>query len=765
MLQREGFVVADMSAPTPLQRSSWKAEAIRRGNLKISGPMPITEDTPLNEEEEKEFAEKGGLESSRQTQDVPEEQVHRPETPPQPSQPPPSIPVQASALRSNPVQAQSQSPQPEESLASPQTRSPPGMLQVVENVQRQSEAQSIPLISPSPYRATPDGTTISTQNTQKKKRKSGLRGVFRKMFGRKSRDENEIGEEDVVHRGHNYHHSDPGLLQRQSPPREQKTPNGQRISDLPVKDLQPLRPLGQHLPFPMNVNAPQASPPHDYLTFDSQKLHFGRRRASLPTVPCASTHRHSFDESHGRLPTWEERLEDDDMTSPGIGIALSSPVQPTPLPQKRRSRSADALRDIVRDHASFEGGRNAEIKRWRESFASGSVYSRPQTAKTVETVQSVQMQEPEFHPVASIQQPDFQRMVQTQEPTTVQRMVQTQEPTIQEQNPEAAVEMSATLSHADDPETPVDERRELVSEREVQAPVSAFNFGNLQHEQHIITESLPEVPPEAPTPPLRSQNRVPIEDRIQHLESAYENLEGSIRRISTRNNRQTIILENAPKNLRTRDRSASTRSISASRSHSRSQPSIHQEPIHQPSIDTLNPGPPSPTLVLPPSTLPLPDQAGKDVLHTVYEALRHERAARKALEAQIRTLQHDVSDLHALVNKLIVSATATSPNYPTPSPDTLVIYSTEDRLSTPRAERKLDYAQQQQQRQDEERQRQRTPSVYSTSENASVSTYDGNSSTRGYDDVATPDVWATPKEERFAGSGYFTGDGRVRGYA
>lgn len=715
MLQREGFVVADMSAPTQLQRSSWKAEAIRRGNLKISGPMPITEDMPLNEEEEKEFAERGGLNSSLQTHDVPEEQVHRPETPPQPSQPPPSIPVQASALRSNPVQAQS--PQPEDSLARPPTRSPPGMRQVVEDVQRQSAVQSIPLASPSPYRATPDGTTTSTQ---KKKRKSGLRGVFRKMFGRKSRDEGEIGEDDAVHRGHSYHHSDPGLLQRQSPPREQNTPSGPRISDLPVKDLQPLHPLGQHLPFPMNVNAPQASPPHDYLTFSSQKLDFGRRRATLPTAIGAGAHRHSFDEACGRMSTWEERLEDDAMSSPGIGIALSSPAQATATPHKRRSRSADALNEIFRNNVSFEGGRTAEVKRWRESYASGSVYSRPQTAKTVETVRSVQMQEP----------------------------------TIQEHRPEPAVEMAATLSHADDPETPVDAERELEPEREVLAPVSAFNFGNLQPE-HTVAEHFSEVPPEAPTPPVRSQNRIPIEDRIQHLENAYENLEGSLRRISIRNNRQTIILENAPKNLRTRDRSASTRSVSASRSHSRSQPSIHQEPIHQSSSDTLNPGLPSPVLAHPPNTIHIPDQASREILQTVYEALKHERSARKALEAQVRTLQHDVSDLHALVNKLIISATATSPHYPTPSPDTLVMSSTEDRLLTPRAAQKLEYGQHDGQPSDARK--------FSTSESGSVSEYDGSSS-KGYDDVATPDVWATPKEEKSGGSGFFTGDGRVRGY-
>jgi hypothetical protein len=91
MLQREGFVVADMSASTPLQRSSWKAEAIRRGNLKISGPIPITEDMPLNEEEEEEFAQRGALDGSLQPQDAQEQQRKRPETPPGPTQPPPNV--------------------------------------------------------------------------------------------------------------------------------------------------------------------------------------------------------------------------------------------------------------------------------------------------------------------------------------------------------------------------------------------------------------------------------------------------------------------------------------------------------------------------------------------------------------------------------------------------------------------------------------------------------------------------------------------------
>ena len=210
MLQQEGFVVASMSAPTPsptpLQRSSWKAEAIRRGNLKISGPIPITENVPLNDEEEKEYAENGALDRSLQPQDAPQEEQHqRPQTPPpRPMQSPPAIPEHAehpTALGSNPVVEQ---PQEEmETHERPVSRSPPKVRQL-NQVQRESIVPSSPLASPTPFRATPESTTTVAQ---KKKRKSGLRNVFRKMFGRKSPDKAEDRAEETMTRGHSYHRS------------------------------------------------------------------------------------------------------------------------------------------------------------------------------------------------------------------------------------------------------------------------------------------------------------------------------------------------------------------------------------------------------------------------------------------------------------------------------------------------------------------------------------------------------------------------------
>ncbi|KAJ4376239.1 hypothetical protein N0V83_001522 [Neocucurbitaria cava] len=698
-----------MSGPSPLQRSSWKAEAIRRGDLKISGPIPITEDMPLNEEEEKEFAEKGGLDASLQSQDEPEEE-QRPRTPEQPLQPPPSIPEPPSALRSNPVEVVSS---PRETLHERQpSRSPPRVRQV-NDIARESVIQPSSYTAPTPLRSTPESTTKAAQ---KKKRKSGLRGVFRKMFGRKTRDEHEEQEQEAARRGHSYHHSDPGMLRR-SAPKEQKS-NGTRISDLPIEELKPLHPLGQHLPFPMNVNAPQASPPQEYLTFDMQRPDIGRRRATLPTVPSAGTHRHSLDESRGRLSTWEERQDEEPEPSPGIGIALSSPTQATtPRQSKRRSRSADALRELVKSHVPLDRRRSAEIRYWRESYMSGSVYSRPQTAKTVETFRSVQMQEPN----------------------------------IQEPEPDSVIEMSATLVEADEPETPELEHvgQEQGTERVIQPPVSAFNFGALKKAPEPQLEALPPAPP--PRSDQRPEQRPSVEDRMQHLESKVENMEFSVRRLSTRNNRQTIILENAPKNLRTRNRSSSSRSASASRS--RSTPSIHQEPNHQSSSDTLNPGPASPVLThISAAATSDGEEASKQALKTMYEALKYERSARKALEQQVLTLQHDISDLHALVNKLIASATATSPSYPTPSPDTLVT-STEERLLTPRALRTGSFDEAYAAAQGKRDVGGRRESVDSTEESERGFGASGKSS---YDELATPDVWATPKEEGFGASGFFS---------
>lgn len=207
MLQREGFVVADMSpsAPSPalLRRASWKAEAIRRGNLKISGPIPITEDMPLNDEEEKRFAENGTLSDPPQLPVAPlEEQRQQSATPPRPAHPAPAVPDHPMPLRSNLVADQ---PQQEEEPRDHAPLRSPRNLQPISIVQRDSMVPSSIAPSPSPFRSTPE--SAAAKATQRK-RKSGLRNVFRKMFGKKTAEpEHQQQQDETTRRGHSYHNS------------------------------------------------------------------------------------------------------------------------------------------------------------------------------------------------------------------------------------------------------------------------------------------------------------------------------------------------------------------------------------------------------------------------------------------------------------------------------------------------------------------------------------------------------------------------------
>lgn len=196
MLTQDDSVRPNMSvAASPqgnLQRSSWKAEAIRRGDLKISGPIPITEDVPLNEEEEEEFEKHGSL-SPILSKDTPAYTAHNASEPVQASTPSPPA-VQVESVPKPPSQ-------PDEiAQGQPEQRaSPPAQLSVPSQASperhRRSATEPMPISSPIPL---PPETP--TQTSTRKKRKSGLRNVFRKMFGRKSRDESDDFEVQPVQR-------------------------------------------------------------------------------------------------------------------------------------------------------------------------------------------------------------------------------------------------------------------------------------------------------------------------------------------------------------------------------------------------------------------------------------------------------------------------------------------------------------------------------------------------------------------------------------
>jgi hypothetical protein len=196
-------------------------------------------------------------------------------------------------------------------------------------------------------------------------------------------------------------------------------------------------------------------------------------------------------------------------------------------------------------------------------------------------------------------------------------------------------------------------------------------------------------------------------------------LESHLRRISQHNQRQTIILESAPRNLRTRTRSTS-RSVS--------QVSIHQRDPAPPPTSNLSyeSSPPSPPLTHTEEPQPSTFTKAPHDLEALHNLLNSERTARLALESRVLSLQHEVEQLSSLVARLVNShsVAATSPKYPTPSPDSI-----QDRMPTPRQGR---YGARRQGTEDS--------------------------------DVVSPDgeVWATPKEGSFENqrTQYFEGSSR-----
>ncbi|KAF2185700.1 hypothetical protein K469DRAFT_575439 [Zopfia rhizophila CBS 207.26] len=719
MVKQDESVVSNMSEGAMLHRSSWKADAIRRGDLKISGPIPITEETPLNDDEEKEYAEKHNIDPAPQQSNSPSQQ--------QAQQPPAQASVNGGSLRtiSNRIEGQVGLQEGHHELRHKRSST---AIREISEMQRRSSVEPASYSSPSPFPSLPDSTT---KTTPKKKRKSGLRNVFRKMFGRRSREQPQ--QQDTVHK-HGYHRSDPGLLTQSPETPKENGSSGPRISDIPVRELEPINPLGQHLPFPMNVNAPaEASPPHEYLTFE-RPPDLNRRRATLPSVLLSNAEAQALSAAwsgSGKQGTsWDERHDAESIPSPQIGIALSSPTPPTQsVHSKRRSRSAGALRDLARGRPSTERRRSAEIRYWRNSYQSGSVYSaatpRPHTAQTVGTVQTTD---------------------------TLGTVSNAPEESIAESRTAAA---PTVAQHDQD-----------ISQ--IELPIEAFNFGNLKSE--FSDDELQEE--EVVDMPVRPEQRLSIEERVKNLEDNMRTLETSVHRLSSRSNRQTIILENAPRGRRSRNRSSSATSDRQFSHHSSKSSnktlSVKQDLSEPPSpilaplsaveeVQTPNERPQTVVALGPleiprPATAQLNDPA--EQFTAIYATLNHERAARKALEKQVISLQHEVSDLHALVSKFI----STSPSYPTPSPDA-VTATNEERLSTPRAgrrpERGLGFEiEEEASSKSTQRCRARETMVSRFSQSDCEGDY---SATSSRDDITSPDVWATPKEESGFGSGFFAG--------
>lgn len=481
-----------------------------------------------------------------------------------------------------------------------------------------------------------------------------------------------------------------------------------RIPDVPERELQPINPLAQHLPFPMNVNAPQQASPHqDYLTFDFHPAEGHRRRATLPSV---------LQLAAAETPPAESL----DADSPDIGIALSSP-QPIPrssIQSKRRSRSVSAMRDLAQERHSIERRRSAEIRYWRDSQQSGIVHSiappRPQTSHT--TVQTVRVVDNHM---------DGSTRIELAEVTisSSSASIHSGADDLQGVRPAAAI-------HTADSED-VNPGPEVES----------------QYSDQVVSKP--------------SEKRLSIEERVRHLEDNMQVLEASVRRISGRTNRQTIILEGAPKGRRSRNASSSPKNDLAE------------------SDDTIlgsasNIGPTCADSDLPNGTYLddcaqskdaqrtilgldldriLPSSAGEDSdlarqLAVITDALQNEHQARKTLETHVDRLQREVSNLRVVVEKLLSS----SPSYPTPSPDTIIM-SSEERLSTPRARahsaRDFGHDSDDDIPNTVRRMRETIISRFSQSDSEADSCSMASN-------ITSPEAWATPKEHSAFGSGFFS---------
>ncbi|KAF2202416.1 hypothetical protein GQ43DRAFT_311707 [Delitschia confertaspora ATCC 74209] len=626
MVQQDAAIVPKMAEEGRLQRSSWKAEAIRRGDLKISGPIPITDDTPLNDEEERAYSAKHDMETP----------VPRSGSPPQklaPLQPSQAI-ANAGTLETSGRKETQLGKKVHRELRHKRSST---AIRETSEAQRQSDMRS----TPSPLQSVQD----SSPSPRPKKKRGSLKTVFKKMFGRKNKEV----PHDTVHK-HGYHQSDPGVLTQASEKSKEILIGTQRISDIPIREFHPINPLGQHLPFPMNVNAPQeASPSQQYLTFESRPtLH--QRRATLPSIVLAQS------EAQPLSASWGHAGEPDSIPSPEIGVALSSPTRP-----RRRSQSAGAIRDLAKEMEVLERRRSEEIKFWRNSSVYSTATSRPLTAATVEPTEA--------------------------QDACTKVLVE---------------EISGSRSTTPEP-IAVSQEEEA---NHVSLPVEAFDFGSLKS-----VRSRDSVPGTQPSSPLGEPPS--FEGRIQRLESITFDLESSVRRLSGCSNRHNVVLESASKTLRSRSSSASDSDfsvndrVSQSSDGSGSSKTLSTKedrstgsdspPMAVPLSD-LSPSDPRPITPLKPSLMPRnPNPASPPVppeerFAAVYTILKHERAARKALESQVLSLRQEVTNLHAVINR-VLSGTGRERGlaYPTPSPDAIISsnITTEDKLSTPRPRKGL----------------------------------------------------------------------------
>lgn len=404
------------------------------------------------------------------------------------------------------------------------------------------------------------------------------------------------------------------------------------MPDPEIAAITPIIAPATQLPFPMNVNAPEpATPPPDCYGFDVSNAH--RRRATLPSLILSPTDAVALKAMWGSSADDTDAADEEDSEKALVG-RKTGVADASGTIERRRSRSADALQQLVKgQNAADLRRRSAEIRHWRGSSAEHSASTQERTVAGAD---------------ARADPPERTTHTGTAYTNTEVSTHRGQACIASPHPPQSEIGVSENIELAENSEPPV---------------------------QGVYVEKS--------TKTLRtSAEKLDECDRWQTIapEDAWKG----------RPSRQSSEQSDAPSyrnEPRPRSRRSST-SVTTQRARKTSSPSTAdtsspRTPTTLPCLPNTTAGPPTERTAVhtdtcqiktPPNTTSHPSY--NHVLSTLappsmyeqlvplYNALRYERSARKALEVQVIQLHHDLFELNSFVRQM-----AGSNPYPTPSPE------------------------------------------------------------------------------------------------
>ncbi|KAI9714478.1 MAG: hypothetical protein M1820_000439 [Bogoriella megaspora] len=319
-----------------LQRSSSKAEAIRRGTIRISGPIPLQ-----SEIEDEALAPDRSVVSLRVHEAVTEKRSQ--------------LLRDASGENMSGTDPTIQSGEERNSVPPLRhERSPTATRDLIPSngyASSYGHPYSMYTERNSMIRTSPKSDIKSELREEPRRKAKGgsFRNAVRKLFGRKPK----VIEPSQPR--HGYHRSDPGGLLRPTQG-QAHTPTPQRSFSMPLRDISPSMALQSHAPALQFPRSKELKPLDLSNTIRRQSP---RRRATLGTSAPSPGNSATLPKSY-EDPFWDSAVPVEERD---IGLAVTSGSNP-----KRRSRSAGALRDMNKLRADDAGRRRSdEIRYWRAS--------------------------------------------------------------------------------------------------------------------------------------------------------------------------------------------------------------------------------------------------------------------------------------------------------------------------------------------------------------------------------------------------------------